>query len=153
VILRPASAADASALAGLETDLFGPDAWSPATVLAELEGPRRTALVAVEGEDVVGYAVALPSADLADLERIAVRADRQRRGTARALLDALLARATEKGADRMLLEVSATNAAALAFYGAAGFAKIDRRRRYYRDGSDAVVMLRRLGRTTGTGGE
>ena len=37
---------------------------------------------------------------------------------------------------------SAFNAAASAFYAAEGFAPIDRRRRYYRDGSDAVVMER-----------
>ena len=45
----------------------------------------------------------------------------------------------------MLLEVSAANAGAIAFYEAHGFARIDVRRRYYRDGSDAVVMLRELG--------
>ena len=42
----------------------------------------------------------------------------------------------------MLLEVSAGNAGARAFYAAEGFVEIDRRRRYYRDGSDAVVMAR-----------
>ena len=46
------------------------------------------------------------------------------------------------GATRILLEVSADNAGALAFYEAEGFAEIDRRRRYYRDGSDAVVLAR-----------
>ncbi len=43
---------------------------------------------------------------------------------------------------RMLLEVSADNTAALAFYAAEGFVEIARRRRYYRDGSDAVVLER-----------
>ena len=42
----------------------------------------------------------------------------------------------------MLLEVSARNTGALAFYGAEGFTEIARRRRYYRDGADAVVMER-----------
>ena len=44
------------------------------------------------------------------------------------------------GADRMLLEVGAGNAAALGLYAAAGFVEIDRRPRYYRDGADAVVL-------------
>ena len=39
-----------------------------------------------------------------------------------------------------LLEVAATNDAALRLYAAEGFTEIDRRRRYYRDGADAVVM-------------
>ena len=40
----------------------------------------------------------------------------------------------------MLLEVREDNAGALAFYAAGGFAEIDRRRRYYRDGATAVVL-------------
>jgi ribosomal-protein-alanine N-acetyltransferase len=65
---------------------------------------------------------------------------------ARALLDEVLADAAAEGVDWVLLEVSAVNAAALAFYARTDFVEIDRRRRYYRDGSDAVVMRRSLGR-------
>ena len=54
--------------------------------------------------------------------------------------------ARAEGASRVLLEVSAVNSAALAFYADTDFVEIDRRRRYYRDGSDAVVMRRSLGR-------
>jgi len=146
VRLRPATAADARALATLERTLFGGDAWSEAAVLGELEGPGRHSVVAVEGEDVLGYAVTMRSADLVDLQRIGVRPDRQRGGVARALLEEVLEDAIAQGVNRMLLEVSAVNAAALGFYAAAGFVEIDRRRRYYRDGSDAVVMRRSLGR-------
>ena len=56
----------------------------------------------------------------------------------------MLAAARADGAERMLLEVSAANAAAVAFYDAQGFARIDVRRRYYRDGSDALVLARPL---------
>lgn len=144
--IRPAVRADVPSLVRLETALFGPDAWSEATVLSELVGPGRHAVVAVEEEDVVGYAVTMRAADLVDLQRIGVRPDLQRNGVARALLDAVLAEAGSHGANRVLLEVSALNAAALSFYAAADFVEIDRRRRYYRDGSDAVVMRRSLGR-------
>ena len=50
----------------------------------------------------------------------------------------------------MLLEVRADNRGALAFYAEHGFVEIDRRLRYYRDGTDAVVM--RLPLVTGCGG-
>jgi ribosomal-protein-alanine N-acetyltransferase len=146
VRLRPAVPGDAPAIADLEALLFGPDAWSEAAVLGEIEGPGRRAVVAVEEGDVVGYAVTMCPADVVDLQRIGVRADRQRRGVAGALLDEVLEPAAAGGADRVLLEVSADNRAALAFYAAAGFVEIDRRRRYYRDGSDAVVMRRSLRR-------
>lgn len=142
--LRPATAADARALATLERTLFGGDAWSEAAVLGELEGPGRHAVVAVEGDDVLGYAVTMRSDDLVDLQRIGVRPDHRRRGVARMLLEDVLADALAQRADRMLLEVSALNTAALGFYATADFVEIDRRRRYYRDGSDAVVMRRSL---------
>jgi [ribosomal protein S18]-alanine N-acetyltransferase len=145
VTLRPATPADVSALAALERALFGADAWSGASVLAEVEGPGRHAVVAVDGGEVVGYAMTTGSADLVDLQRIGVHPQRQRQGVARTLLDEAFAHARGQGASRMLLEVSAANTAALAFYAAAEFVEIDRRRRYYRDGSDAVVMRRALG--------
>ncbi len=49
-------------------------------------------------------------------------------------------RSATSGRDRVLLEVRADNGPALAFYARAGFAEIDRRRRYYRDGTDAIVL-------------
>jgi ribosomal-protein-alanine acetyltransferase len=146
VILRPAAPEDIPALTALEAELFGDDAWGEGAVGSELEGPGRHAVVAVEDDEVVGYAVTMRAGDLADLQRIAVHPDRQRQGIAGALLDEVLARARQEGATRVLLEVSAVNTAALAFYADADFVEIDRRRRYYRDGSDAVVMRRSLGR-------
>lgn len=144
--LRRAASADAPAITALETVLFGSDAWSEPVVLGELGGPRRQAVVALDGEDVVGYALTVDTGDLVDLQRIGVRPDHQRQGVARALLDEVLTQAAEQGANRMLLEVSTVNAAALALYAGFGFVEIDRRRRYYRDGTDAVVMRRSLGR-------
>jgi ribosomal-protein-alanine N-acetyltransferase len=44
------------------------------------------------------------------------------------------------GADRMLLELAATNGPAVQLYRSAGFVEISRRRGYYRPGVDALVM-------------
>jgi ribosomal-protein-alanine N-acetyltransferase len=145
VIVRAAVAADATAVAALEQATFGVDAWSPASVVSELTGDGRRAVVAVDGDELVGYAITLGSGDLMDLQRIAVTSGWRRRGVARALLADVLTSAGEAGAARMLLEVSADNAGAIGFYRRAGFVEIDRRRRYYRDGTDAVVMALDLG--------
>ena len=136
--LRPAGAGDVAAVTDLEQLLFGADAWNEAQVREELTGERRQAWVV--GDPVVGYAVTLATGDVVDLQRIAVHPDHQRQGMARRLLDAAVGAARTARADRVLLEVGAANTAALAFYAAAGFVEIDRRRRYYRDGTDAVVM-------------
>ncbi len=133
-MIRPATADDVPAVTALEAEVFGADAWSSTMVAEELTGQRRSAWVAGE---VYGYAVMLLGDDVVDLQRIAVAAPYRRQGVAAALLETALA---ARGGRRMLLEVSALNEDARAFYAASGFVEIDRRRRYYRDGSDAIVM-------------
>ena len=145
-MIRPASAADAGPIADLELDNLGPDAWSASLVAAGVGGdlPTISYLVAEVGGVVVGYATASVVADIAELQRIAVDRGHRRTGLATALLEGVLSLARGGGADRLLLEVREDNAGALAFYAAAGFVEIDRRRRYYRDGATAVVLLRPL---------
>ena len=145
-MIRPAVPADAVAVADLELDNLGADAWSEQLVAAGVNGelPTVTYLVAEVGGAVVGHAVASVVADIAELQRIAVDAGHRRAGLATALLEGVLTLARDGGADRLLLEVREDNTGALAFYAAAGFTEIDRRRRYYRDGATAVVLLRSL---------
>lgn len=145
-MIREAVPADIPVLGDLEHDLFGKEAWKDSALLDELETPGRLVTVHVdEGSNVVlGYAITMLAGDLVDLERIGVRPDSQRRGIARELLAAALEQARRDGADRMLLEVSAVNHEAWALYVSAGFEQIDVRTQYYRDGSDALVMMRSL---------
>ncbi|MDQ3616455.1 MAG: GNAT family N-acetyltransferase [Actinomycetota bacterium] len=128
------------AVAVLEVCVFGPDAWSTSSVASELAGGDRFAVVATEDDEVVGYAVTMRSGDTVDLQRIAVHPSRRRQGTAVALLGAVTDRALDDGAAGMLLEVGSQNRAALGLYGRSGFVEVGRRRRYFRDGSDASVM-------------
>ena len=99
----------------------------------------------------MGHATASVVADIAELQRIAVDPAHRRTGLASELLDAVVVLAHDGGADRLLLEVREDNHGAIAFYAARDFVEVDRRRRYYRDGTTAVVMRRALGR--GCGGD
>jgi ribosomal-protein-alanine N-acetyltransferase len=143
-VIRPATEADIEAIADLEAESLGADAWSEGLVADGVRGhlPTIVYLVAESEADgeVVGHAVASIVADIAELQRIAVSPTSRRRGLATELLDAVLARARDGGADRLLLEVREDNAGAVAFYTAAGFGEVARRRRYYRDGATAVVL-------------
>ena len=139
-MIRPATRDDAPAITALERDAFGADAWSQTLVDLELTAPGREVVVSEQDDEVVGYASAAVIADVADLTRIAVRPAARRTGVARRLLDELLDEVAARGAERMMLEVADTNAAALGLYTASGFAEIARRRDYYGRGLDAVVM-------------
>ncbi|TQL70244.1 ribosomal-protein-alanine N-acetyltransferase [Nocardioides albertanoniae] len=145
--VRPAGPADVEAIAGLETEAFPEDAWTPDYLQVAIEGkmPTVSILVADDGDGVVvGHALVSVVYEIAELQRIATAAAHRRRGIARALLDAGLELARVAGAERLLLEVREDNLGALAFYDGAEFAEIDRRERYYRDGATAVVMQREL---------
>lgn len=143
IAIRPASSADAAELTALDALLFGPDAWSAAGMDAELTGVSRRLLVAVDhAGTIVGYAATMTTGDVVDLLRIGVHPIARRSGVASRLLDDLLD--NDDASARMLLEVSADNEPALAFYLHHGFDRIAVRARYYRDGADAVVMSRPL---------
>jgi ribosomal-protein-alanine N-acetyltransferase len=141
-MIRRAAPADAPAIAELEALCQGADAWSSGLVRLGVAGEVPTVhyLVADLDGQVVGYAVASYAGDIAELQRIGVTPALRRTGVASALLDEVIAEAPGTGANRLLLEVREDNAGALAFYADRGFIEIDRRPRYYRDGTTAVVL-------------
>jgi len=151
VILRPATLDDAPEIAAVDQVLFAVDAWSLPTVVSEISGQGRFAVVAVSDSELLGYAVTMRADEVVDLQRIGVLPSQQRKGIGSRLLAAAIDQARAMGGDRMLLEVSSTNQVARAFYAAEGLVEMDRRRRYYRDGSDALVLRRSLDRKAGSG--
>ena len=143
-MIRAADHLDIASVAALETECLGNDAWSPWLVEQGIRGELPTVqyVVAEVERRVVGYAVASIVAEIAELQRIAVTASQRRSGLATSLLEAITTRARAGRADRLLLEVREDNEAAVAFYSRHGFVEIDRRRRYYRDGTTAIVLRR-----------
>jgi ribosomal-protein-alanine N-acetyltransferase len=146
-VIRVAEAEDGPAIAALERDALGSDAWSETLVSAGAAGrvPTTLYLVATDESDdgLVGYA-ATSIVDVAELQRIAVDASRRRTGIASDLLARVEQEARLRQVDRLLLEVREDNHGACAFYAARGFAEIDRRPRYYADGTTAVILVKDL---------
>jgi [ribosomal protein S18]-alanine N-acetyltransferase len=143
-VIRPAEESDGPEIAALEHDAFGSDAWSDALVAEGLAGRVPGALYLVaeadEWSDVIGYAAASLFADVAELQRIAVAATARRTGVASRLLARIEDEARLRSSERLLLEVREDNSPACAFYAARGFHELDRRPRYYTDGTTAVVL-------------
>ena len=145
VTLRPMTRGDLGAVMRLEEELFAPDTWTRSMYAEEL-GMRDTRhyLVAVDADEVVGYAGLIAYPEEAHVATIGVATARQGEGIGRTLLDALLAEA-DRRCPVVLLEVRADDEATQAFYRRRGFVPIGRRPHYYPlSGADAVVMRREV---------
>ena len=127
----------------IEEDLFGAEKWSAAMFWNEL-AQRHFYLVAEENEKVAGYAgLAIVDQEESWVQNIAVRRTGQRRGTGRALLEALLAEAARLGIKQTLLEVAVDNEPAQRLYATYDFEPVGIRRGYYQpSNTDALVMMR-----------
>jgi ribosomal-protein-alanine N-acetyltransferase len=139
------SPGDGSAVAAID----GPTRMTEEQILAELQRPWARIWVAREERGVAAYVVAWHVADELHVLNVATRADRRRRGIARALMDHLVDHAREKHVKHVLLEVRRSNVAAIALYRGLGFFAMGVRARYYPDDEDAIEMVLAFDTATG----
>ncbi|WP_199038082.1 ribosomal protein S18-alanine N-acetyltransferase [Glycomyces salinus] len=129
-----------AAVAEMEKEIFGPEAWSEALLWTELSAGHDYR-AAFDGETVLGYAGMALGPGEAWINNIAVDPRARRRGVATLLMDDLLARARAAGAKAMFLEVAVDNEPAQRLYDRYGFYGIGVRKNYYQNtGTDAAVM-------------
>lgn len=115
-----------------------PEPWDAAAISALLVTPGAFAYA---HED--GFVLARAAGGEAEILTLAVVPPARGRGLGRALLQAAILGAQERGAQTMFLEVGADNPQALALYAGLGFAKVGTRKAYYSPGSgsgDALVL-------------
>jgi len=152
--IRAMTASDVDAVVALDRSSEGTPHWAAGDYLSCFENRgdsalRRVGLVAHWNQAFAGFAVAryviASGGAEAELESIAVPRNMRGRGIGRALLGSVIDAAKLHGADRLELEVRASNSAAIRLYQRAGFAKTGRRRSYYRNpDEDAVLMSVKL---------
>jgi ribosomal-protein-alanine N-acetyltransferase len=124
-------------MADIHLAAFPPgQSWSRDVMLLQLELPTTFGLVHLD----CGMILARVAADESEILTIAVPPAARRLGLGSALLRAAMGRAAARGAQSMFLEVAVNNNAARALYAAHGFAEVGLRRRYYTDGTDALVL-------------
>jgi ribosomal-protein-alanine N-acetyltransferase len=136
-----ATAAHVAALATIHAAAFPPrEAWGEDAISLQLALPGVFGLIDERGGMLLGRV----AADQAEVLTLAVAPAVRRRGIAAGLLRGAKAEAAGRGAVYLFLEVSARNEAALALYRREGFTGLGRRRCYYPDGSDALVLRAEL---------
>lgn len=142
--LRPLGMEDLAALTALE-QAGQHDSWTPAQLEAALADPEARVVGVEQDERLVGHAVVVRLPFDAELQAILVAGDQRRQGLAGRLLEAVIEAAKGWDVERLLLEVRASNDAAIGLYRRAGFNEDGRRRGYYpplagRDREDALLM-------------
>lgn len=85
---------------------------------------------------LAGYLITYDNVDSLDIFEIAVDKNFRKKGIASKLLNRI------NDERKILLEVSEKNKVAINLYEKNGFKMISRRKNYYLDGSDAIVMIR-----------
>ncbi len=143
VRIAPLTAADLADARGLAV-LAEVPAGTAASWERDLRATSAVLLGAWADQQLVGVATGRIAVDDADVLLVVVAPGERRRGLGRQLTEVLCATLEALGAQRVLLEVRAANTAARALYLSVGFEEVARRRSYYRDGEDALVLARDL---------
>jgi ribosomal-protein-alanine N-acetyltransferase len=132
-----ATPAHAAALAAIHASAFPPrEAWGEDAITIQLALPGAFGLI----DDRGGMLLGRMAADEAEVLTLAVAPEARRQGIATLLLRAAKAHVGARGGTGVFLEVATGNAAALALYAREGFVEVGRRRRYYSDSADALVL-------------
>ncbi len=142
---RDMTPADVEFAVKLERAAFGKTLGE--TTLLDDVGDRHKAFycIARSGDERLGFAGIRFHGETAEVMTCVVVAAARRKGVGRALMKAMIDACEERGIKSLTLEVRPSNDGALAFYGAYGFSTVGLRKRYYKDGEDAVLMLRPIG--------
>lgn len=135
------TAAQLSSVAELERLCFS-EPWSESSLALLLTDAAIGVVCLMDGR-VVAYGGMLLAPGEGQILNIATHPSARRQGAARAVIDYLLTEAKAAECTSVVLEVRASNAAAIALYEASGFKVAGRRKNFYRAPvEDAFVMLK-----------
>lgn len=140
ITIRPMTLADLDWVMTLEAASF-PSPWSREHFVGEICSPVAFPLVAAmdDGEHA-GYICPTLIIDEGEIRNVAVRPDMRGRGIGRLLVETVIEQFAAMGTAFVSLEVRPSNRVALELYESCGFKAVGRRRNYYENGEDALVM-------------
>lgn len=96
--------------------------------------------VILENQYITGFVIIKNNHDCWEIMQLVVDKQYQRRGSATRLLKFVLAEAKKHGITHIQLDVRQSNTAAITLYQHGGFKKTGMRKKYYKNGEDAVLM-------------
>ena len=120
--------------------------WTKSQWERELTDSKRICIgvIDIETKKLLGLCSAWLILDELHITSIAVDPIHQRKGLGKFLLSDLIKRSNLLQTNRIYLEVKDTNEPAKAFYKAMGFKIVGNRSNFYKDGSDAILLTKKL---------
>ena len=132
---------DIDALLTIEQDsYFFP--WNRQQFVDELNNPAAELDVAVVDQQIAGYLCSWLICGELQIQNLATSPRYRRRGIGQALLTHVCERSKPLGLQTAWLEVRENNQAAINLYLTCGFELQGRRKKYYQDGEDALLMAK-----------
>lgn len=135
---------DLDAVCRMEREIFGGNAWNRDLFKKQIDHAHSLSRVLLDEGMAAGYYLCEVVGSEATILKLAVHSSFRKRGYASFLLEHLLAELGKNNVNQVFLEVRESNRAARSLYSKAGFTVLSRRKRYYPDGEDALVMIRVL---------
>jgi len=140
-VLRGCTVKDLETVCEIERQCFSVP-WSKESFVSVLASPDSDLLLLTSAQDsIYGFGCVISVAGEAEILNIAVSPAHRRNGYGAVLLEALLKKAGERGAQQIFLEVRESNTAARQLYEKYGFQPIGKRKRYYTNPTEDAVCM------------
>ncbi len=137
--IRTAIISDLTKIAKIEKQVFTDSPWNYNLIRDELVSKKdRETLVITDYENIIGYLMIRKSKNMIEILKFAIDKVFQEKGVGWRLFSYFLDSLPVM--TEVILEVDQENKKAINLYRKAGFFKIGLRKKYYNDGSDALVM-------------
>lgn len=145
-LFQKASPDDAAQIAEFERSNFGEEGFSKKQISYLISKAKGEVLVAKISEKVVANLILLFRKNSRQLRIYSLAVSSQMRGKGLAKQMILLSEkwAKKMGMERLSLEVNENNRAAIQLYLSTGFQITQTKKEYYKDGSSALVMRKKL---------
>ena len=139
--IRPLVEKDLPAVLEIEQQSY-PHPWSAAQFVQELQNSISAVKLLWVDQQLAGYLCYWLVVGELQVLNIATAPEFRRQGVGRILLEHAFAECRCQGLEKAFLEVRVSNVAAITLYCRQGFVADVVRKGYYRDGEDALLMVR-----------
>ena len=112
--------------------------WAKNQLSKSISNPNNLCYAVSVKSQIVGYVIAMPATDSADILNITIHKDFKRKGYASSLLDYLTKELIKKDIKTIFLEVRRGNFAAISLYSSLDFEEISVRKNYYTKNSNQL---------------